>query len=359
MRTWRSEFAGGFGSRTPLVLAVAALATVAVLVGLQFFVADRAFTVIPEERLLRIRNDDHVHLSYRVAQLKKHPPTAHVVYLFGGSGTMELMRSEESLSAAVSAAAGERVEAVSLAGHAQSMGQTLAIVDNLPRGPGVLAVGVSPNRLTESPQSDAGQIVGKPLALTSPHLAALLAGRAKVSHSLPGLLPGILDFTLSYLKSRASLSKLWLTSIPRSNHYYEDGESAPMTLRIVGSKEEVGREQGLYTKYAAYNLDALSEIIRLGRQRGYTVVLFEQPLAPEARGPAWSALLARYHADLGRVVRQQDVPYIDVQPRAGLQTDDFADLFHLVGVGRDKWTAVFAPRLAHALQMSPGLAQRQ
>jgi hypothetical protein len=122
-----------------------------------------------------------------------------------------------------------------------------------------------------------------------------------------------------------------------------------MGARIAGSREELARERQLYDRYASYNLDVLAEIIRFGRERGFTVALFEQPLAPEASGPEWCAFLSRYQASVRGLARSEGVPYIDVQPRAQLKTADFADLFHLRGTGRDKWTAVFAPSLARAL----------
>jgi hypothetical protein len=354
MRSRRRKFADGFRDHTPLALAAALLAVVGILTGLQLLVARQAFVVIPEERMLRIPNDDYVHVSFRVADLNKHPPTLPVVYLFGGSATMELMRSEGALSGAVTAAAGTPVEVVDLAAHDQSPGQTLAILDNLPAGHGLLAVGVSPNRLTASPQTDARQLEGRPLALTSSHLAGVLAGRVEVSRRLPGLLPGILDFAVSYVRSRASLSSPWLTSIARADHYYADDQIADMGARIAGSREELARERRLYDRYATYNLAVLAEIVRLGRERGFTVALFEQPLAPEASGPEWQTFLAQYRASVRELARREGVPYIDVQLRARLRADDFADFFHLRGSGRDKWTAVFAPSLARAL--APGQA---
>jgi len=41
-----------------------------------------------------------------------------------------------------------------------------------------------------------------------------------------------------------------------------------------------------------------------------------------------------------------------VQPRADLNVDDFADLFHLVNSGRDKWTPLLARSLARVLEHS-------
>ena len=126
------------------------LAACGLLAGLEWFVASGAFTVIPERSLLRIANDDYAHISYRVAELKKNPPAGQVVYLFGGSATMDMMRSESSLSNAIATPAGHP-RVISLAYHAQSLGQVLALVDNLPSTKALLAIGLSPNHFTTSP----------------------------------------------------------------------------------------------------------------------------------------------------------------------------------------------------------------
>ena len=55
-------------------------------------------------------------------------------------------------------------------------------------------------------------------------------------------------------------------------------------------------------------------------------------------------------APLSRAGAPLGVPVIDVQPHAGLQDEDFADLFHLVNSGRDKWTPLIARALAVVLR---------
>ena len=283
----RRALARGLRNRSPLIILAAALLAVVALAGLQWFVASGDFTVIPERLMLRIPNDDYVNVSYRVAELKRTPPVGPVVYLFGGSGAMEVMRSENTLAGAVSADTGTNVRVVSLAAHAQSMGETLALIDNLPRGRGLLAIGLSTNRLINGPGSDVAQLSGSPLALTSPHLAAVLAGRTSLKKHLPGLLSGVFDFVLSYLNQRV---------------------------------------------------------------KGYSVVFFQQPLGLEASTPGWRAFLAAYRRDIAGVMRAYGVPDIDVQPQAGLREVDFGDLFHLVNSGRDKWTPLFARDLAGVLK---------
>jgi hypothetical protein len=313
--TRRRALARGLRSRSPLILVAAVLLTVSILAGLQWFVASGAFTVIPERLMLRIPNDDYVNISYRIAELKRTPPTTPVVYLFGGSGTMEMMRSEAVLAGEISADSGIGVRVVSLAAHSQSMGQTLSLIDNLPSGHGLLAIGLSPNRLIAAPGSDAGQVSGSPLALTSPHLAAELVGRTSLGNRLPGLLSGCFDFTLSYLNQRLFRRSPDLRPITYTDHYYADGPVASLARKKRGSLIELARERPRYAANVAYNLTLLAEVVRLGRQKGYAVTFFEQPLGPEASGPAWNAYRATYRADVVGVMRELGVPDVDVPRR--------------------------------------------
>lgn len=353
----RRALARGLRNRSPLIVLVALLLAVAALAGLQWFVASGAFTAIPERLMLRIPNNDYVNVSYRVAELKRRPPAGPVVYLFGGSGAMEIIRSTNALAAAVSADAGTRVRVVTLAAHAQSLGETLALIDNLPRGRGLLAIGLSPNRFTNGPATDASQLSGSPLALTSPHLATLLAGRTSLKKHLPGQLSGVFDFVLSYLNQRVFTSSPDLGLITYTGHYFGDGPVAALPAKVKGQAIELARERPQYAANIAYNLAVLAEIVRLGRAKGYAVTFFQQPLGLEANGPGWRSYLAEYRRDIGGVMRTYGVPDIDVQPQAGLTENDFADLFHLVNSGRDKWTPPFARDLAgvlHSAGVVPG-----
>ncbi|MGO8684094.1 MAG: hypothetical protein ACLQUT_05880 [Thermoleophilia bacterium] len=352
VETRRSALVRGLRSRSPLILVTAALLTVAALAGLQWFVSSGAFTVIPERLMLRIPNDDYVHVSYLAAELKKKPPTSPVVYLFGGSGTMEMMRSQTVLSDAISEDTGTNVRVISLAAHAQSIGQTLALIDNLPRGNGLLAIGLSPNRLTTSPATDATQLAGSPLALTSPHLVALLTGRTVLSKRLPGLLQGAFDFSLSWLNQRVFTRSPDLLPITYDDHYYTDGPIATPAAKKAGAAVELALEKPQFTANVAYNLSVLAEAVRLGRQKGYSVTFFEQPLGPEASTPAWDAFLDTYRSDVTRIMHTLNVPDIAVQPEVGLSSDNFADLFHLVNSGRDKWTPLFALTVSQVLQQA-------
>lgn len=352
LRTVRRALVAGLRNRSPLIIVVAALLAVAALAGLQWFVASGAFTALPERLMLRIPNDDYVHISYRIAELRRTPPAGRVVYLFGGSGTMEMMRSEAVLARDVQRAGGPRVTVVSLAAHQQSIGQTLALIDNLPRGHGLLAIGLSPNRLLTAPAADAQQVAGSPMALTSSHLAAALAGRASLKPRLPGLLSGICDYAVSYIDQRIVTRSPHLNLITYARHYHFTNTVASLAAKKAGAPVELAREEPQYAANSAYNLALLGDVVHLGRAKGYQVAFYQQPLAPEASGPAWDAYLATYRADVTATAHRLGVPEIDVQSRAGLSEDDFFDMFHLVNSGRDKWSPLLAAGLARILERS-------
>jgi hypothetical protein len=346
---WR-DVRRGLRQRNPLVLVAAAALVVVALLAVQEATLHGAFTVVPQGRLLRIANDDYMHISYRLAELKKHPPAVPAIYLFGGSGAMESIVGERSLQAAVERRSGEQVDVVSLAAHQQSLAQNLAIVDNLPRGPALLLVGLAPMRFTVAPDADANLLAGRPLLLRSPRLEQLapkLFGRAP---PLGGALPGIFDYTGSYLRARAAGGVFWGVRIPYAYHYYPAGAKGASPLakrRNVGTV--LARDRALYALYADYNFVVLAELVRLARERGYVIAFYDQPLNASAAGPDWAGVAPAYRARAEAMARREGVAYLNVDRHVRLRDADFADLYHLLDSGRAKWQPEIARRLADLL----------
>ena len=84
-----------------------------------------------------------------------------------------------------------------LSNQNQTFGQSLAMVDNLPAGRGVVAIGINNNRFHFSPAEVALQARGLPLLLASPTLDRFLArnpASGLAMARLPGILPGVMDF---------------------------------------------------------------------------------------------------------------------------------------------------------------------
>jgi hypothetical protein len=332
------------------VLVAAVLMTALVIFVSQGIVFGGGLTMVDEGRLLRITHDDYVHVSVRVEQIKKDPPTARTIYLFGGSGTMECFVSEASLAASVARDTGEPIQVVSLAAHQESMAMTLALVDNLPPGPATLAIGLAPIRVTGKPERDAELLSGHTLLVRSPRLAAL-APRYYGREAPPtGAIPGLFDYVGSYLRERAAGKTTWGSRLRYETHYYPVGAKGHTQL---GKRHNVlfvlEKDVKLYRKYADYNFAMLEEVLELARERDYAVVLYDQPLNASAAGPDWAGVVPAYRGRATKLAARYDVPYLHIERNVDLTDQDFADLFHLLAHGRAKWQPEMARQLADAL----------
>jgi hypothetical protein len=355
-RSRRGSFAAGFRQRNPAVLAAAVLfAGLLVLVAQQAFVRG-AFTAVPEGRFLRIQNDDYIHLAYKLAALKKDPPQGPTLYLFGGSGAMESIVSQRSLAKQLERDGAGEVEVISLAAHRESLAATLALVDNVPPGQVALAIGLTPMRFTMAPGEDAGLLEGKPIIMDSPRLEALgpeLYGRGS---PFWGLLPGMFDYAGAYIRERAD-APFWGVRIPYAHHYWQRGETGALPLAKRRNVLAVlARDQRLYAENADYNFRVLREILRLAQERGFAVVLWDQPLNGSAAGPDWAGVVPAYRERAQALADEAGVPYIHPGDAAGLTDADFADLYHLLHHGRLKWQPSFSRQVTEAIGLLGGSA---
>ena len=344
---WRRSLSRGFRQRNPLVLVAAALLGLVFVLLIQTAVLDGWFTVISEARFVRIPNDDYAHLTYRLAQLRRHPPQGTTVYMFGGSGTIESFVSEKALSAAIAEAGGGDVNVISLAAHQQTLGQTLALIDNLPPGKAVLLIGLAPSRLSSSPAEDYGLLSGRPIVLRSPRLQRLSQQLFGKKPPFGGVIPGIFDYLGSYIKQRAATGPFWGASLPYAYHYYPPGAKGALPLakrQNIFTVLRQGRAQ--YALHAAYDFAVLRQIVLLSKERGYEVVFYDQPLNVSAGGPTWGGVLPAYHKRAEALANHFGVRYIHVERGIHLTDADFADLYHLLESGRLKWQGELARLLA-------------
>lgn len=346
---WRA-FSRGLRQRNPLVLAAAGLCALLALFALQSVIFDGGLTTVDEGRLLRISHDDYVHVSVKVQELKRRPPQQRTVYLFGGSGTMESFVSEASLAAAIGHDAGEPVRVVSLAAHQESMAMTLALVDNLPPGPTTLAIGLAPIRVTGKPARDEELLSGHTLLVRSQRLDQIAPAYFGVKAPETGAIPGIFDYLGSYLRERAAAGPTWGKKIAYQPHYYPWGSVGHSPL---GKRRNVlyvlAKDVTLYREYGDYNFAMLEEVLKLARERGYDVVLYDQPLNASAAGPDWAGVVPAYRRRAAILARRYDVPYVHIERHVKLTDADFADLFHLLAPARLKWQPVMAREIASTL----------
>ena len=256
----RRAFGRGFRQRNPLVL-VLALALVALsVVGLELAVRAGAVTGVSEGRFVRYRNDDDAHASYLMARLRETPPQGTTVYLFGGSATTECFLSQESLGAAVSRAAGHDVRVVSLATHEQSFAQSLALVENLPDGRALLAVGLAPMRFTNAPQDDAGLLLGEPFLLLSTRVRAVLEKERVTLPPVDSVVPGLFRYAVGYVQERRRMRLPLFADIGYNQHYTIDGPIQSTAQKLAMARRDVAYDSARYALYADYNFMVLDEL---------------------------------------------------------------------------------------------------
>jgi hypothetical protein len=346
-RDRRGPFARGFRQRNPLVLVAAAVLGVLILLLIQSAALRGGFTAVPEAHYIRIPNDDFVHVSYTLAQLRKDPPKGPVVYIFGGSAAIEMFVSEKALAAAIAEAGGGQVRVISLAAHQQTLAQTLAIIDFMPPGKGVLLVGLAPNRFTSSPSQDIGLLSARQVLLRSPEIEKLAPKLYGQGQPFGGVIPGIFDYLGSYMRQRAATGPFWGAGVPYATHYYPPGKKgASDAAKLRTIKEVLATDKGRYARHADYNFAMLERIVRLGQERGYKVVFYDEPLDTTIGGPTWAGVLTDYQARAQAIADRYGVPYLRPQAGSGVTDPEFADLYHLLQSGRLKWQKELAKLVA-------------
>jgi hypothetical protein len=266
---------------------------------------------------------------------------------------MECFVDEQSLGTRVSTASGVKVRIVSLAAHRQSLAMSLALADNLPDGPALLAIGLAPIRMTTDPKEDARLLSGRPLLVHSARLESLAQRFYGQDPAALGVIPGFFDYLGSYVKARdgkGGRPELG-DSLAYAEHYYPPGAKGHLPLgkrrNVLYVLEEDVR---LYRQYSAYNLAMLEEILKLARDRGFAVALYDQPLNTSAAGPDWAGVVPAYRAACRQLAGKYGVPYLHIERGVDLEDADFADLFHLLAPGRAKWQPEMARQLAAALR---------
>jgi hypothetical protein len=351
-----ASFRRGFRNRNPLVLVGAAAVALVALAAFQAWVVAGGFTLVQQGRFLRITHDDYVHVTYAVAEQRHDAPDQPAIYLFGGSSAMECFTSEEEFGAQIGGVAGEGVSVVSLAAHAQTLAQTLAIIDNLPQGDGrgMIVVGLSPMHFTTDPSEDAGMLEGKPMPLVSPRLETVLGREGYEPRRFLGVLPGVFDYVTNYLKVRVKDGPPWFEPLVYERHYYGAGPVYPLAAKARGARRDIAADRAGYPRFSSYNLRLLAQVTALARERGYEVVWFDQPInlaaAAAAGEPAWGGVLPASRRAAAELARRLDVSYLHLQRRSGVANADFSDLYHLVLSGRLKWQPVMAEALGRVLR---------
>lgn|GEM_PF-313556 len=346
-RRARDEFLRGLRIKHPLVLIAAAALTVPCLLLINWLFAGGAYSGIPEERVLRRSGDDFMHIAWTVSRIRREASSEPLLCLFGGSSARESIVSGSSLAAEVATDGGIRLAGYDFGSSNQNFAATLAAIDNLPRNGGVMVIGLNAGRFAWSPAVNGLQSEGRKIPLASGALHTAIGDLDGPQRTWLGILPGVANYFASYLsEQRASLRRLQLPWTPYRLHRY-----TPAGRQSVARKEETVERwldvrAPTFERYLDWNLDLLDETVALARERGFEVVLLELPWNEEIIGDRFEQAQEAYRAPCRQIAAERDATYLDLNPTLDLTSDDFYDLFHLVGDARARWQSALAEQLA-------------
>lgn len=345
------EFMRGLRVKHPLILLLAAALTAPCLLGLQWLFSSGTYAHVPEEHLLRRPGDDYLHVSWWAARLKLERPERPLVCVFGGSSAREAIVSGPSLARRVAEAGGPAVRGFDFGSANQNMAATLAVIDNLPAGGGVMVVGVNPTRFAVSPRINGRQSEGRRLILESPALERAITELHGPQRTALGILPGIAGYIASYIdQQRASLLRLRLPTTEYRLHRYTVAGRQPVARKEASVDRWLAVRAADFRRYLDYNLRLLDKAVTLAVRRGFRVILLELPWNREIIGDRYAWAQDDYRAGCLRIAAgREGVRYVDLNPRLDLGNDDFYDLFHLVGAARRRWETALAGEVAATL----------
>jgi hypothetical protein len=353
----------GLGDPDLLIVACALVVAAFSLVGLQWIVTSGHFTAVAEARFLRTPKDDWGHVSWQVGALKRRPPARTAVYLLGGSNVRECIQTAADLERAIKQRSGVSTEVHDLGSTEQHFGESMAIVDNLPRTPGVVLIGVNQTRFQYSPPAVAEQLQGRELLLRSPALRDALLEQAGLGRWRISILPGVMNYAAGWVdKNRQTLERGRLPFNPYVEHRYH--QAGIWSESLKRSKVELwtstkGRPGGDFDSNVTFNEALLEAMVKLARDRGFTPVLLEVPENAEIVGTSFDSYKAVYQPFCRDLAARYGGAYLDFGDDIGLVNTDFRDLTHLVESGRVKWTAGLSEALAPIVrQIDAGEAGR-
>jgi hypothetical protein len=328
-------FRRGLYSRSLFVLVAASVLGVAALGVLQWSFASGTVTaVLSQQAFLRQWRDDYGYITYRVLALKHDPPSRPAVYILGGSSTRESVDDARELARQLARLTGREPLADVFGSQFQSFAGDIAILDNLPRGRGLIVIGVNANRFADTPQAARNALVGVPLVIDSPRLGALLDELGRGSRLPRTILPGVLDYGVTYFQCRRE--GLLRGEVAAVSYWYGYRGVQPSELKLREVHDWLATVATLFDADLAFNSKLLEAEIRLAREKGYAPVLLRAPENLEVIGDRFDHYRDRVDTECRRLAARHDVPYLTFVDSLGLTSDDFYDLSHLTLTARPR-----------------------
>ena len=321
---------------------------VAALLGLQSFFTSGAWTVIPLKYWIRNSADDYMVSSWRTDALKRNPPKQPLVVMLAGSSGREAIWSGPSLAAQVKADGGPSIVASNLSSSRQAIGQSLAIVDNLPSTSSTtVLVGINLTRMYDPPSISLQQIVGRKLLLQSNTLRQFAISHFGTYKHSYTILPGLLDSLATWLAAySAQLLSGHLEPIQYITHPVDTrSQMNPKRLRRLRKWAASEELNGETKKNFSVVLSLLDELIKRSKERGFNVVFVDLPQNPGITSPGLKKLRAYYQPSVHALAAKYGIPYLDFNKQLKLTVNDFYDFSHIRAIGRNLWQAELSKEL--------------
>ena len=311
----------------------------------------RFTTRVAEPAFLRVRKDDNGHVSYEVGALKVHPPRLLPVYVVGGSNVREAIETPAALQTQIQRRTRVATRVVTFGAFFENLASMLAIVDNLPRGPGVVVFSVDPPDFAYGLGVVDKQARGEPLLMASAAVDAVLTGEG---HTPPASIAAGYD---AYMSSWRTDNKATLAAGKHPWNVYilhecgRRGESDATKLRLLRRwTGGAGKAGGAFFQYEKFWTGVLRGAAQLARSKGYTVVVSEGSYDRAIVGSAFAPCRRVYVPACRAIATAVGGWYVDPNTTAHLTNADFRDLYHVLLTGRPKWTPALAALIAPAVR---------
>lgn len=341
-------FRAGLAEKRPAV-ALGALLFAALTLGALEFALRRGlvWAQLPEAIVLATEYDDSLHAARVVVRSRADSP-AERVYVFGGSAIRESTDSAQ-LSRSLQESTQRDVRAYAVGSSAQSLAETLVLIDNLPRGPGLVAIGINHWRFLSGPKL-AGQInAGHRSPLPGPSLAAALADAGQ-DPGVPLALRGAVVHLKRFLRRKGrQLLDGKLRETPWKQSRYE-AEPLPLAKQREQVRLWLSDYEPQMLDNCAFNLALLPRLVARARQLGYRVVFLSQPLNRVAIGDELQRTWAAFEPACARLADELQVPQLDLRDDLDAPWHAFRDLTHLIDPEVcERWNRLLADALSAQL----------
>lgn len=241
------------------------------------------------------------HALWTAAELRAERPSGPVVVLLGGSAAREAIVNDVSWAADVQRLGGGPVKTYDLSSRLRTFEQDLALVKALPRIPLIVYIGINAGRFAS-------------------------------------------PFTTTTDTTPPTAKPSWVRHHYRSSKIWTPKRKQERVRFWLDHRREVFEE-----RYPAHLAD-LGRLIDTCVGRGYTTVVLALPRNIVAMDHALDGPIDRYLRDGRRLARRHGAEFVDFVPELRLASDDFFDLDHLVGSGREAYQARLALQTVRLLE---------